>query len=63
MTFTDVLRKIVLPIMTLASVVGVGYVTYLLAAAGSWPGAACTALLVVGLSYFLYVDARKILAK
>lgn len=63
MTFTDVLRKIVIPVMTLASALGSAYVTYLLAGVGRFDGAACTALLTGGIGYFVYRDAKMLFAK
>ena len=63
MSLVDVLKLVVLPLMTLASLVGMVYVTYLLLGSEQ-PLASIPCILLAGvLGFFSFLDARKIYTK
>jgi hypothetical protein len=57
------LRDVVVPLATLTTLVGCLYFTYVLFALGSVGGGISVALLSAGIGYFVYYDARRLLAK
>jgi hypothetical protein len=59
----EVLRKYVLPLMTLGGTGLAGWATYACASQGEWMGAACCALVAAGQGYFVVRDVKKLLAK
>jgi hypothetical protein len=63
MSLTDILRYVVLPLLTLASLVGMVYVAILLLGSEK-PFAAVPCILLAGvIGFFSYLDARKIYTK
>lgn len=57
------LRDIVLPIAVTLTLIGTLYFTYVLITLGSVPGAVSTGLLSAAIAYFVYNDAKRLLAK
>lgn len=57
------LRDVVVPLATLTTTVGCIFFTYKLFELGSVGGGLCTAALVAAFGYFVYYDARRLLAK
>lgn len=60
MTF---LRDIVVPFATLTTLIGCGFFTYKLMELGSVGGAISTGTLTLAIGYFVYHDARRLIAK
>lgn len=57
------LRDVVVPLATLATFVGCLFFTYKLFQLGSVGGCISTAALSLAFGYFVYYDARRLLAK
>lgn len=60
MTFVDVLKNAVLPVLTLATCLGMLYVSWLLFKSSEPFGAIPCLLLALVSGYFSFLDARKI---
>ncbi len=60
MTFTDVLKNVVLPAMTLATTLAMVYVSWLLIKSPQPFGAVPCVFIALVTGYFNYLDARKI---
>lgn len=63
MNLTDVLKKVALPLATLATGLGMTWLTVVLLLGGSLMGAVCTALLAGVSGFFTYRDAKMLLAE
>lgn len=60
MSLVDVLKNVVLPVLTLATTVAMLYVSWLLAQSPQPFGAVPCMLIALVTGYFNYLDARKI---
>lgn len=57
------LRDVVIPLATLTTTVACVFITYKLFELGSIGGGLCTLGLVAAFGYFVYYDAKRLLAK